>query len=341
MKDCVELLLNWYHENKRSLPWREDKDPYHVWISEIMLQQTRIEAVVDYYHRFMKRLPNIHALSEINEDELLKLWEGLGYYSRARNLKKAAIKIENEFQGKFPDNYHDILSLPGIGEYTAGAISSICFQLKEVAIDGNVMRVYSRVTNSDIDVSDNKVKKEIGEKIKKILPKDSGDFNQGIMELGEVICIPGGVPKCSLCPLKEKCLAHLKNRECLIPRKIKKTKLLEEEYTLFLLKYKNMFALRKREVGLLKNMWEFPNKNGFLTFDEVKEIIPSINHIELGITNTHVFTHKKWYMNSYYIEVDQKDENYDWYTIEEIENNLALPTAFMPFFEDIKKRNSS
>ena len=339
MKDCVDLILKWYQTNERELPWRKDKDPYHVWISEIMLQQTRIEAVIDYYERFMKRIPNIQSLSEISEDELLKLWEGLGYYSRARNLKKAAIKIMEEFDGIFPNTFDDILSLPGIGEYTAGAISSICFNLPEVAIDGNVMRVYSRVNNLDIDVGDSKVKKEIGYEIKKIIPKESGDFNQGIMELGEVICIPGGVPKCDFCPLKYHCLAHINNRECLIPRKIKKNLKLEEEYTLFLIKYHDLYAIHKREEGLLKNMWEFPNKEGFLTYDEVKEVIPNITSIQLSITNTHIFTHKKWYMNSYMIEVDKKLDSYTWVSIKELESNYALPTAFMPFFEEIKKDN--
>mgnify|MGYP002868505958 CR=1 FL=1 len=250
MKDCVELILKWYLENKRDLPWRRNKDPYHVWISEIMLQQTRIEAVIDYYHRFMEKIPTIQALSETPEDELLKLWEGLGYYSRARNLKKAAIKIMEEFEGVFPNNYKDILSLPGIGEYTAGAISSICFSLPEVAIDGNVMRVYCRVMDLDLDVSDLKVKKEIGEEIKKILPKNSGDFNQGIMELGEVLCIPGGISKCSECPLKYRCLAHLNKRESLIPRKILKKEKMNEEYTLFLMECNHKYALRKRDSGL-------------------------------------------------------------------------------------------
>lgn len=336
MKDYVELILNWYLENKRSLPWRIDRDPYHVWISEIMLQQTRIEAVIDYYERFMKRLPTIQSLSEVSEDELLKLWEGLGYYNRARNLKKAAIQIMEEFHGIFPSTYEEILSLPGIGEYTAGAIASICFDLKEVAIDGNVMRVFCRLQNKDWDVTDLKTKKKIGEIIKKDLPKNSGDFNQGIMELGETICIPGGIPKCELCPLKYHCLAHLKNREYLIPRKKVKEKTPEEEYTLFLLKCGDKYAIHKREDGLLKNMWEFPNEKGFLTYDEVREIIPNIISIQLSITNIHIFTHKKWFMNSYFIEVEKEFGNYLWLPISEIEKNYAIPTAFMPFFEFIK-----
>ena len=339
MKDCVSLILNWYHENKREFLWRKDTDPYKVWISEIMLQQTRIEAVIDYYSRFMKRLPTIQSLSEVEEDELLKLWEGLGYYSRARNLKKAACIIMHDYNGVFPNTYDEIIKLPGIGEYTAGAISSICFNEKQVAIDGNVMRVYCRVTDSDLDVSDLKVKKRIGEEIKKILPSNSGDFNQGIMELGEVLCIPNGTPNCSNCPLKHHCLAHINHRESIIPRKVMKKEKLEEEYTLFLIQYKNYYALRKRSSGLLKNMWEFPNKEGFLTYDEVKEIIPNITDIKLSITNTHIFTHKKWFMNSYKIIVNKKIESYEWFTLEEIEKNLALPSAFTPFLEEIKKKD--
>ena len=337
MKDCVKIILKWYQDNKRELPWRKDINPYHVWISEIMLQQTRIEAVIDYYERFMKRIPDIKSLSEISEDELLKLWEGLGYYSRARNLKKAASIIMDKYNGEFPNTYQDILSLPGIGEYTAGAISSICFHLKEVAIDGNVMRVYCRVNNKDLDVGDLKVKKNIGEEIKNILPEESGDFNQGIMELGEVICLPNGEPKCNQCPLKSRCLAFLNQRQTLIPRKIPKTEKLEEEYTLLLMKCKNKYALHKRSNGLLKNMWEFPNVEGFLTTNEVKELIPNSKNIKLSITNTHIFTHKKWFMNSYTLEVDEMDPNYSWYTIEEIEKTLALPSAFTPFLEEIKK----
>ena len=337
MKECINLILNWYLTYQRDLPWRKDVDPYHVWISEIMLQQTRIEAVINYYERFMKEIPTIQALSEVSEDKLLKLWEGLGYYNRARNLKKAAIMIMGKYNGVFPNTYEDILSLPGIGEYTAGAIGSICFHLKEVAIDGNVMRVYCRVNNQDLDVSDPKVKKKIGEDLKKLLPGDSGNFNQGIMELGEVICIPGGVPKCELCPIKNQCLAHLKKRECLIPRKKNKTKMSEKVYTLFLLKCGEKIALHRREVGLLKKLYEFPNDEGFLSSDEVKNIIPGIVSIKLSITNIHVFTHQKWFMNSYLIEVEKEFGDYLWLTISDIENHCAIPTAFMPFLEEIKK----
>ena len=338
MKKEIELLLNWYDCNQRKLPWREDKDPYHVWISEIMLQQTRIEAVISYYLRFIKEVPTIQELSMISEDRLLKLWEGLGYYSRARNLKKAAIQIMDKFHGDFPNNYSDILSLSGIGEYTAGAISSICFNLPEVAIDGNVMRVYVRLFDLDLDVSDLKVKKEIGHSIRQILPENSGDFNQALMELGEVLCLPNGFPKCFECPLQYFCRAHLNHRETLIPRKVKKKEKLEEEYTLFLLICNGKVAIHRRSSGLLKNMWEFPNVSGFLSFDEVRDYIPSIIHIELGITSTHIFTHKKWFMNSYFIEIKEEIPDYQWVDILDVQEHYALPTAFAPFYSYIKEK---
>ena len=338
MEDCVELILKWYFENKREYPWRMDKNPYHVWISEIMLQQTRIETVIDYYLRFMRKIPTIEDLSLIPEEELLKLWEGLGYYSRARNLKKAAIIIMNRFGGEFPTNYSDILSLPGIGEYTAGAIASICFQLPEVAVDGNVMRVYCRLLNLDFDIHNPKIKAEISDHLKKILPNDSGNFNQGIMELGEVICIPNGVPKCLDCPLKNHCLAHLNKRENLIPRKREKKEKTFEEYTLFLLKCGDKIAIKKRESGLLKNMYEFPNENGFLTFEEIQKKFNPILSCELAITNTHVFSHKKWFMNSYYIEIENQIPEYIWVAIEDIDSYYAIPTAFMPFLQYLKTK---
>ena len=337
MKNCVEIILNWYIKNHRDLPWREDKDPYHIWISEIMLQQTRIEAVIEYYHRFMKRIPNIKTLSEIPEDELLKLWEGLGYYSRARNLGKAASIIMEKYHGVFPNTYQDILSLPGIGEYTAGAISSICFDLKEVAVDGNVMRVFCRVENKDLDVSDLKVKKEIGNTLKKILPKNSGDFNQGIMELGETICIPNGIPKCDICPLNKHCLSHIHHTEENIPRKIEKNKKAEEAYTVLLLKYHDKIAIQRRETGLLKNMWEFPNLVGTLSVDEVKSVIPNIISITSSVSNTHIFTHKKWIMSSYVIEVSKKDNSYQWVSIDDLYSQYAIPTAFKPYLNILKK----
>ena len=259
MQNKLTNLSNWYQENKRSLPWRVDKNPYHVWISEIMLQQTRIEAVIPYYQRFINTLPTIHDLACIKEDKLLKLWEGLGYYSRAKNLKKAAQIIESEYQGIFPKNYEEILKLPGIGEYTASAIASICFNQKEVTIDGNVLRVYTRFFNDNSNIDDVKVKKEIRKHLMNLIPNDAGNFNQGMMELGETICLPKGLPKCQECPLNQACLAYKKNTYQTLPQKKKKIQKKEEEYTILIYQYQNKYALyQRKEESLLQNLWSFP-----------------------------------------------------------------------------------
>lgn len=189
MEKMREPILNWYQENKRDLPWRKGKNPYFIWISEIMLQQTRIEAVFGYYDRFLKNLPTIQDLAQVDEEKLLKLWEGLGYYNRARNLKKAAQMIEEKYHGEMPKKFEELLELPGIGEYTAGAISSIAFNEPVPAVDGNVLRVLSRVLLSKKDVLEAKTKKEFTEKLRKIMPKQAGDFNEGLMELrGTNLC---------------------------------------------------------------------------------------------------------------------------------------------------------
>ena len=337
MERIVFDLLSWYDAQKRDLPWRRDTNPYHVWISEIMLQQTRIEAVISYYARFMEKLPDIKSLSEISEDELLKLWEGLGYYSRARNLKRAAILIMEQYRGIFPNTYEEILTLPGIGEYTAGAISSICFRLPQVAIDGNVMRVYSRVEGLDINVWDSKVKKEVAQTIRNILPPDPGEFNQALMELGEIICIPNGIPRCDICPIRQHCLAKEKGIQEVIPRKASKPLKKEEKYTVFLLWCQGEVALRKRGDGLLKNMWEFPNVALFLSKVKVSSLFPNASILK-ACDNTHIFTHKKWLMRSFFIEVFEKDPNYQWVSLKEIDEAYAIPTAFIPFLEYLKNK---
>ncbi len=183
MKQMREPIINWYQQNKRDLPWRREKNPYFIWISEIMLQQTRIEAVIGYYERFLKMLPTIQDLAEVDEEKLLKLWEGLGYYNRARNLKKTAQIVQEKYAGKMPIKYEELLELPGIGEYTAGAISSIAYDEKVPAVDGNVLRVVSRVVLSEKDVLEAKTKKEFTKKLQSIVPEKAGDFNQGLMEL--------------------------------------------------------------------------------------------------------------------------------------------------------------
>ena len=260
LKPIVEPIVRWYQDQEKTLPWKQDKEPYHIWVSEIMLQQTRIEAVRKYYTRFMKELPTIHDLAIVPEEKLLKLWEGLGYYSRAKNLKKAAIQIEQEYNGKIPTSYTELLKLSGIGEYTAGAIASISYKEKVPAVDGNVLRVISRVLASKEDVLLPETKRKITKKLLEIMPDEPGDFNEGLMELGEKICLPNTVPLCEKCPIQEFCMANKENLTNEIPVRIKKQKRKIENKTVFILKYKNEIAIRKREkTGILANLYEFPN----------------------------------------------------------------------------------
>lgn len=333
----VASLLTWYQKNKRDLPWRKDKNPYHVWISEIMLQQTRIEAVMNYYQRFMERLPSIQSLAKINEDELLKLWEGLGYYSRAKNIKKAAQKVMTDYDGKMPESYAELLKLPGIGEYTAGAIASICYNEKVTAVDGNVLRVISRVIGSKKDVLLPETKKEIEEMLREVMPDDSGDFNEGLMELGELVCVPNGMPACDKCPLKEECIAFHQNLIEEIPVRMKKIKRKKEEKTVFILQSEDgRIAIQKREEkGLLSGMYEFPNQNGYLSKEKVHEIISdwkmTVQEIKELQEVKHVFTHVDWYMKGYLVTVKETSTTFTWASKEELTQKYALPIAFRKF----------
>lgn len=340
MKFPVTNLLNWYKQNQRTLPWREDTNPYHVWISEIMLQQTRIEAVIDYYNRFIEQIPNIKSLAQIDDQKLLKLWEGLGYYNRAHNLKKAAILIQEKYHGIFPNHYEDILSLPGIGEYTASAIGSISFSLKEVTVDGNVLRVYMRFFGKKDCVDDLKFKKQVRADLMHIIPNQSGDFNQGLMELGETICLPNGIPKCEECPIKEHCQTRKNRNFNEIPVKKKKSEKKIEKYSVLLFLWNDKVAIAKRkENDVLKNLYEFPN----IPMIEEKNIKTYLinQHIDydnfkIGPSYTHIFTHKKWDMNSYVIYLKTLISSYEFKTIYEIEQSIAIPTAFKPFLTYLK-----
>lgn len=342
MKKIVDPLLNWYKETRRPLPWRKDIDPYHVWISEVMLQQTRIEAVIPYYERFIRELPTISDLAQVEDDKLMKLWEGLGYYNRARNLKKAAIEIVEKFNAKFPDNFEDIISLPGIGEYTASAIASICFSLKEVTIDGNVLRVYSRLENSKENIDEVKVRKRIRENLMKIVPKESGMFNEALMSLGEVICLPNGIPKCNLCPLKEFCKAREKHTFMALPVRKEKKERKSQKYVVLLLICGNKVALHKRDdAGLLKNLWEFPNLLGTYTKEEIKQYLldcsMTVTSIKRSISYTHIFTHLKWQMESFIVRMEEESKDYIWLDLDAIIKEYALPSAFQPFLEAVRK----
>lgn len=337
----VKPLLKWYEKNKRDLPWRENKNPYSIWISEIMLQQTRIEAVKSYYARFMQKLPNVHLLATIEEEKLLKLWEGLGYYNRARNLQKAAREIEEKYQGSMPTNYNELITLPGIGEYTAGAIASISFNEKVPAVDGNVLRVISRIIASNKNILLPQTKSEITELLKKIIPKEAGNFNEALMELGELICLPNGEPECNKCPVQKYCRAYKEQLTNVIPVREKKIKRKKEEKTVFLLTTPNgNIAIQKREEnGVLKGMYEFPNIENLY---QEKEVFQLLKHWNLNVESIyflgeykHIFTHIDWKMYGYEVKVKEQNKQFLWVPKEELETKYAIPTAFKQFLKDI------
>lgn len=307
----AEPLLKWYDRGRRILPWREDPTPYHVWISEIMLQQTRVEAVKPYYDRFLSELPDIRSLAEVDEERLLKLWEGLGYYNRARNLKKAAEVIVSEYGGWMPGAYEELLKLPGIGSYTAGAIASIAFGQSVPAVDGNVLRILSRLRMDERDILNGKVKKAVEAELLEVMPKDRpGDFNQAMMELGAMVCVPNGMAKCEECPWGDFCQARTVGRVQEFPKKTPKKARKIEEKTILVIRDANLVALHKRpEKGLLAGMYEFPAMEGHATREEVIEHIRRQGLEPIRIRRLddakHIFSHKEWHMWGYAVRVDE------------------------------------
>lgn len=334
-----EPLLEWYRKAHRDLKWRKTKDPYKIWISEIMLQQTRVEAVKGYYDRFLNEIPDIYALAEISEERLLKLWEGLGYYNRARNLKVAAQNIVEQYGGAFPKEYDKVLQLPGIGAYTAGAICSICFDLPTPAIDGNVLRVMTRLAEYYGIIDEEKTKKLARKELESLYQnRDCGELTQALMELGAVVCIPNGLPKCDLCPLKEMCLAKKNKTYDKLPVRKEKKKRKIEEKTVFILHDKDFFGIRKRSAtGLLANMWEFYHVDNKLNRNEALQYISDQGYqpvlLEKEIPYTHIFSHVEWRMTAYYISCRNKQSDLTWVHKNELENQYALPTAFKTFLE--------
>ena len=333
-----QVLPLWYRANKRDLPWRQDKEPYHVWLSEIMLQQTRVEAVRGYYARFLDALPSIAHLAACDDDSLHKLWEGLGYYSRVRNLKKAAIKIMEEHGGLFPGEYEAIRALPGIGDYTAGAISSICFDRKEPAVDGNVLRVVSRILEDATPIDLPAQKRKVNDLLKVVYPEKAGEFTQALMELGATLCGPNWKPRCGECPCRDFCGGALHGTAEQFPVKSPKKEKRVEEKTVFILSCDGRYALRKRPgTGLLAGLWEFPNVPGKL---ETGDALRQAENFDLRpreiyrqVERKHIFTHIRWEMRGVYLEVAKPEGEFTWLTAQEIEKEAALPTAFRQFWE--------
>ncbi|AEG61939.1 A/G-specific adenine glycosylase [Desulforamulus ruminis] len=337
----VQSLLNWYRENKRNLPWREQKDPYAIWVSEIMLQQTRVDTVLDYYRRFLGRFPNMASLAEAELDEVLKYWEGLGYYTRARNLHRGAGEVMTKHRGVFPDNHRDVLALPGIGEYTAGAIMSIAFNEPYPAIDGNVLRVASRLFLLEQDIKSTGVKKEVEGLLKGVFPRqECSDFTQALMELGALICLPTS-PKCQECPVQRDCKAYRHNRQQELPLKSKSGRQKKVQRYIAIVQERDRVLMGKRpERGLLGGLWEFPGVEGqnmedFRQFK--KEYNLEVTPCEHWIDTKHIFSHITWDMKVYRCSCRPeaiRESPLQWVYIQEL-HNIAIPTAFQKIREKI------
>ncbi len=333
----TKRLLAWYDRGHRDLPWRNQPIPYYVWVSEIMLQQTRVEAVKPYFARFIAALPDIPALASAEEEILLKLWEGLGYYRRVYHLQKAARIVMERHQGQLPDSYPQLRELPGIGDYTAGAIASIAFGHPKAAVDGNVLRVITRLTADYRDISGMAIKKEISGALEKIYPqKRCGDFTQSLMELGAMVCLPGGTPKCEICPLSDLCLANLTHATDELPVKPQKKKRKIQKLAVLILRYQNRIAIEKRtESGLLQGLWQlpnFPNEGKSQTpQDYLQEQGVVFEKITPALQKKHIFTHVEWEMSSYLVTCTDPGTAFRWVTPEELKRDVSLPSAFQHF----------
>ena len=372
LKQLVQPLQTWFKSNARVLPWRENPIAYYVWISEIMLQQTRVEAVKPYFDRFIRELPDVKALAECPEDKLLKLWEGLGYYNRARNLKIAANQILEGFDGMIPSEYEDLLKLKGIGSYTAGAIASIAYGKPVPAVDGNVLRVISRVTADDSDIMKQSVRSSMERKLRELMEQEAGlcekdgtengnrlkgmelsyvqpsVFNQALMELGATVCVPNGAPRCEVCPWHDLCEARKQNRIAEIPVKTKAKARRIEEKTVFIIKDGEQLALRKRgNKGLLAGLYELPNVEGNLTEQEVIDYIERLGYtpirIQAACDAKHIFSHVEWHMKGYVVflqaneferdDMEKKSKDWIFVEVEQTKTNYAIPSAFVKYTE--------
>lgn len=340
-------LLAWYDRHKRAMPWRDAPDPYRVWVSEIMLQQTRVETVIPYFERFLASLPDIATLAAAPEDQLLKLWEGLGYYSRARNLQLAARRVMEEHGGHLPADPAALIRLPGIGAYTAGAIASIAFGISIPAVDGNVLRVVTRLTADPSDIGNEAFRREVAVRLLPLIPLDRpGDFTQAIMELGAIVCIPRLEPLCGKCPLAELCQARgqgnpgdYPNRPSARPRKG------ETMTVLAVISAAGILVRRRPLAGLLAGMWELPHLPGQLKADEALSAVQAWgafpeNGQELSSrplsVHKHVFTHREWRMTGFGFRTKpfEPPSGWCWVPMEELRENYAFSAAFFPYLRE-------
>ncbi len=338
----INGLLTWYRQARRDLPWRNTRDPYCIWISEIMLQQTRVEAVKPYYARFLEAAPTVRELAELPEDRLMKLWEGLGYYSRARNLQKAARTVMERFDGEIPHTYKELRTLCGVGDYTAGAIAAIAFGERVPAVDGNVLRVLARVCGSYEDISKEETKKRWREALMPLVPEDAGDFAQAMIELGATVCVPNGEAKCECCPMRSVCTAARDGLCDELPVRAQKKPRRIEQKTVLLLRDGNRTVLHKRPPnGLLAGLYELPNVEGHIAQRDMPRLVRSLGFEPLQIkvldAARHIFTHIEWSMIAYDVrispEFDGAPVNGELFAVsnDELHTTYAIPSAFSAY----------
>ncbi len=339
---AIDALLAWYRIHQRDLPWRHTKDPYAIWLSEIMLQQTRVEAVKPYYARFLATCPTVESLASLDEERLMKLWEGLGYYSRARNLQKAARTVTEQYGGSMPQTYEELRRLSGIGDYTAGAIASIAFGVRVPAVDGNVLRVLSRVSGSREDIALPATKEAMRQALLPLIPEAAGDFNQALIEIGATVCVPNGEARCAECPMASECVAAREGLTDEIPVKSAKKPRRIQPLTLLIIRDGDRTVLRKRPPkGLLAGLYELPNTEGHLGEAQTLEYVRSLGfeplHIERLEDAKHIFTHIEWQMIAYAVRVTP---DFDGYPEEsrlllvpngELHSRYAVPSAFSAY----------
>lgn len=333
---AAKELLCWYGASKRRLPWRSEPTPYRVWISEIMLQQTRVDTVIPYFERFIGRFADCAELSKASEEELNRLWQGLGYYSRARNLQRAAQMVMDRFGGRLPDDVQELMTLPGIGEYTAGAIASIAYGKPRPAVDGNVSRVVMRLAGMAGNVIE--ARSGIRRIVQDMQPKErAGDFNQALMDLGALVCLPNGMPKCESCPWERSCRAHQQRREQEFPEPRERKPRKIEERTVIIVSDGTCVLIRKREKsGLLAGLWEYLNVSGWIDADEAKELLESMGlkvpQIAALNPSKHIFTHREWHMRGFLVRVQTAPPpgDYRWADATAL-NEVAIPSAFRAY----------
>lgn len=333
----TKALLNWYDDHRRELPWREASDPYAIWVSEVMLQQTQVQTVIPYYERFMAEVPGIPQLAALDDQRLRKLWEGLGYYRRASYLKKAAQVLIRDYGGRLPADYEALLGLPGIGPYTAAAIAAMAFQQPYVAMDGNLERIFARILGETEPIHLGPVKGRLKACAEAYLDHDRpGDYNQALMDLGAGVCLSHGRPLCPQCPWQDLCQGKAKGLLYLIPQKAPRKKRRQEARTIFVHVWGKQMLLRQRpDQGLLAGMWEFPNLAR--THPRPLEAWEAAFGDRLGDlgSHQHIFSHIQWEMQGYVIQHETRPPFYQgqWVDLHEIASSYALPAAFQIYYQ--------